>query len=167
MRASRSAGEWENAFRVTEGYGRKRGGECDRKRGRKRGREYDRKRGRECDRKRGRERDQLKPWVPAPACETASACETALAAAQFTTPDHVCAQLARTGATLADADTRALLPHARVPAAEAVRASVLTRTRGEELGGRRPRPAVGIGAVALLGVHARVTHGNRPRQCTS
>ncbi|WP_329331032.1 L-lactate permease [Streptomyces luteogriseus] len=66
-------------------------------------------------------------WVPA------LACGVAFAVAQFAASNHVSAQLADIGAALAGAGALAAVPRARVPAAESVRASVLTGTRSEEL----------------------------------
>lgn len=64
-------------------------------------------------------------------------CGVASAVVQFAAPDYVSdyafAQLADTGAALAGADTLVAVPHARVPAADSVRASVLTCARSEEL----------------------------------
>jgi lactate permease len=66
-------------------------------------------------------------WVPA------LACGVAFAVAQFAASNYVSAQLADIGAALAGAGALGAVPHARVPAAEAVRASVLTGARREEL----------------------------------
>ncbi|MFB7933068.1 L-lactate permease [Streptomyces sp. NPDC056039] len=66
-------------------------------------------------------------WVPA------LACGVAFAVAQFAASNYVSAQLADIGAALAGAGALAAVPHARVPAAESVRASVLTGARSEEL----------------------------------
>ncbi|MDG9707938.1 L-lactate permease [Streptomyces sp. DH10] len=69
-------------------------------------------------------------------CETwmpALACGVAFAVAQFAASNYVSAQLADIGAALAGAGALAAVPHARVPAAESVRASVLTGVRSEEL----------------------------------
>ncbi|MFD6173839.1 L-lactate permease [Streptomyces coeruleorubidus] len=66
-------------------------------------------------------------WVPA------LACGVAFAVAQFAASNYVSAQLADIGAALAGAGALAAVPHARVPAAESVRASVLTGVRSEEL----------------------------------
>ncbi|MGI5369562.1 L-lactate permease [Streptomyces iakyrus] len=66
-------------------------------------------------------------WVPA------LACGVAFAAAQFAASNHVSAQLADIGAALAGAGALVAVPRARVPAAESVRASVLTGARSEEL----------------------------------
>ncbi|MFH9064755.1 L-lactate permease [Streptomyces coeruleorubidus] len=73
-------------------------------------------------------------WVPA------LACGVAFAVAQFAASNYVSAQLADIGAALAGAGALAAVPHARVPAAESVRASVLTGVRSEELDEQdRPR----------------------------
>ncbi|CAM5291615.1 L-lactate permease [Streptomyces purpurascens] len=66
-------------------------------------------------------------WVPA------LACGVAFAVAQFAASNYVSAQLADIGAALAGAGALVAVPHARVPAAESVRASVLTGARSEEL----------------------------------
>ncbi|MFJ7293804.1 L-lactate permease [Streptomyces collinus] len=66
-------------------------------------------------------------WVPA------LACGVAFAVAQFAASNYVSAQLADIGAALAGAGALVAVPRARVPAAESVRASVLTGTRSEEL----------------------------------
>lgn len=66
-------------------------------------------------------------WVPAVACGVA------FAVAQFAASNYVSAQLADIGAALAGAGALVAVPHARVPADEAVRASVLTGVRSEEL----------------------------------
>ncbi|PTH86906.1 lactate transporter [Streptomyces sp. A244] len=66
-------------------------------------------------------------WVPA------LACGVAFAVAQFAASNHVSAQLADIGAALAGAGALVAVPRARVPAAESVRASVLTGARSEEL----------------------------------
>ncbi len=66
-------------------------------------------------------------WVPA------LACGVAFAVAQFAASNYVSAQLADIGAALAGAGALVAVPHARVPAAESVRASVLTGVRSEEL----------------------------------
>ncbi|TQJ53511.1 L-lactate permease [Streptomyces sp. SLBN-115] len=75
-------------------------------------------------------------WVPA------LACGTAFAVAQFAAANYASAQLADIGAALAGAAALAAVPHTRVPAPEAVRASVLTGTRSEELDERDPRAEV-------------------------
>ena len=61
------------------------------------------------------------------------ACGVAFAVAQFAASNYVSAQLADIGAALAGAGALVAVPHARVPAAESVRASVLTGARSEEL----------------------------------
>ncbi|QER89261.1 L-lactate permease [Streptomyces tendae] len=66
-------------------------------------------------------------WVPA------LVCGVAFAVAQFAASNYVSAQLADIGAALAGAGALMAVPRARVPAAESVRASVLTGTRSEEL----------------------------------
>ncbi|WP_345662924.1 L-lactate permease [Streptomyces venetus] len=66
-------------------------------------------------------------WVPA------LACGVAFAVAQFAASNYLSAQLADIGAALAGAGALVATPHARVPAAESVRASVLTGARSEEL----------------------------------
>ncbi|MEW2811785.1 L-lactate permease [Streptomyces massasporeus] len=66
-------------------------------------------------------------WVPA------LACGVAFAVAQFAASNYVSAQLADIGAALAGAGALVAVPRARVPAAESVRASVLTGARSEEL----------------------------------
>ncbi|MGW0819616.1 L-lactate permease [Streptomyces viridiviolaceus] len=66
-------------------------------------------------------------WVPA------LACGVAFAIAQFVASNYVSAQLADIGAALAGAGALVAVPHARRPAAEPVRASVLTGARSEEL----------------------------------
>ncbi|WP_020128556.1 L-lactate permease [Streptomyces sp. 303MFCol5.2] len=75
-------------------------------------------------------------WVPA------LACGTAFAVAQFAAANYASAQLADIGAALAGAAALAAVPHTRVTAPEAVRASVLTGTRSEELDERDPRAEV-------------------------
>ncbi|MGW4871297.1 L-lactate permease [Streptomyces chartreusis] len=75
-------------------------------------------------------------WVPA------MACGVAFAVAQFAASNYVSAQLADIGAALAGAGALVAVPHARVPAAEAVRASVLTGSRSEELDEDDPRGEV-------------------------
>ncbi|MEV8088277.1 L-lactate permease [Streptomyces nigra] len=75
-------------------------------------------------------------WVPA------LACGVAFAVAQFAASNYVSAQLADIGAALAGAGALVAVPHARVPATEAVRASVLTGTRSEELDEHDPRGEV-------------------------
>ncbi|MFJ8902602.1 L-lactate permease [Streptomyces sp. NPDC102370] len=66
-------------------------------------------------------------WVPA------LVCGVAFAVAQFAASNYVSAQLADIGAALAGAGALMAVPRVRVPAAESVRASVLTGTRSEEL----------------------------------
>ncbi len=75
-------------------------------------------------------------WIPAVACGVA------FAVAQFAASNYVSAQLADIGAALAGAGALVAVPHARVPAAEAVRTSVLTGTRSEELDADDPRSEV-------------------------
>ncbi|MET8893375.1 L-lactate permease [Streptomyces albogriseolus] len=75
-------------------------------------------------------------WVPA------LVCGVAFAVAQFVASNYVSAQLADIGAALAGAGALMAVPHARVPATESVRASVLTGTRSEELDAEDPRGEV-------------------------
>ncbi|MET9967040.1 L-lactate permease [Streptomyces sp. NPDC006356] len=75
-------------------------------------------------------------WVPA------LVCGFAFAVAQFAASNYVSAQLADIGAALAGAGALVAVPHARVPATEAVRASVLTGARSEELDEDDPRREV-------------------------
>ncbi|MFF4155287.1 L-lactate permease [Streptomyces sp. NPDC001651] len=75
-------------------------------------------------------------WVPA------LVCGVTFAVAQFAASNYVSAQLADIGAALAGAGALVAVPHARVPATEAVRASVLTGTRSEELDEDDPRAEV-------------------------
>jgi lactate permease len=75
-------------------------------------------------------------WVPA------LACGVAFALAQFVASNHVSAQLADIGAALAGAGALVAVPQARRPAAEPVRASVLTGARSEELDEDDPRREV-------------------------
>ncbi|MEQ8144681.1 L-lactate permease [Streptomyces sp. OP7] len=75
-------------------------------------------------------------WVPA------LVCGAAFAVAQFAASNYVSAQLADIGAALAGAGALMAVPRARVPAAESVRASVLTGTRSEELDAEDPRGEV-------------------------
>ncbi|MEU0915139.1 L-lactate permease [Streptomyces althioticus] len=75
-------------------------------------------------------------WVPA------LVCGVAFAVAQFAASNYVSAQLADIGAALAGAGALMAVPHSRVPAAESVRASVLTGTRSEELDAEDPRGEV-------------------------
>lgn len=75
-------------------------------------------------------------WVPA------LVCGFAFAVAQFAASNYVSAQLADIGAALVGAGALVALPHARVPAAEPVRAAVLTGVRSEDLDRDDPRPEV-------------------------
>ncbi|WP_306337632.1 L-lactate permease [Streptomyces sp. KL118A] len=75
-------------------------------------------------------------WVPA------LACGFAFAAAQFAASNFVSAQLADIGAALAGAAALMAVPRARRPAAEPVRAAVLTGARSEDLDQDDPRPEV-------------------------
>ncbi|MCX4454531.1 L-lactate permease [Streptomyces sp. NBC_01340] len=75
-------------------------------------------------------------WVPA------LVCGVAFAAAQFAASNYVSAQLADIGASLAGAAALVAVPHARRPAAEPVRAAVLTGVRSEDLDQEDPRPEV-------------------------
>lgn len=75
-------------------------------------------------------------WLPAVVCGIA------FAVAQFAASNYVSAQLADIGAALAGAGALVAVPHARVPATEAVRASVLTGARSEELDEDDPRREV-------------------------
>ncbi|MFD3932225.1 L-lactate permease [Streptomyces sp. NPDC058614] len=75
-------------------------------------------------------------WVPA------LVCGIAFAAAQFAASNYVSAQLADIGAALAGAGALVAVPHARRPAAELVRVSVLTGVRSEDLDEEDPRPEV-------------------------
>ncbi|WP_329338369.1 L-lactate permease [Streptomyces sp. NBC_00663] len=75
-------------------------------------------------------------WVPA------LVCGVAFAVAQFAASNYVSAQLADIGAALAGAAALVAVPHARVPAEESVRASVLTGARSEELDEDDPRGEV-------------------------
>ncbi|MFI9831858.1 L-lactate permease [Streptomyces sp. NPDC051913] len=75
-------------------------------------------------------------WVPA------LACGVAFAVAQFAASNYLSAQLADIGAALAGAAALVAVPHARVPAEESVRASVLTGARSEELDEDDPRGEV-------------------------
>ncbi|BAC72759.1 lactate transporter [Streptomyces avermitilis] len=75
-------------------------------------------------------------WVPA------LVCGVAFAAAQFAASNYVSAQLADIGAALAGAGALVAVPHARRPAAEPVRAAVLTGVRSEDLDEEDPRPEV-------------------------
>lgn len=73
-------------------------------------------------------------WVPA------LACGVAFAVAQFAAANYLSAQLADIAASLAGAGALVAVPHARVPATEAVRASVLTGARSDDLDETDPRP---------------------------
>ncbi|MFM9371552.1 L-lactate permease [Streptomyces sp. Da 82-17] len=75
-------------------------------------------------------------WLPAVVCGTA------FAAAQFVASNYVSAQLADIGAALAGAAALVALPSARKPAAEPVRAAVLTGVRSEDLDTEDPRREV-------------------------
>ncbi|MFJ5265839.1 L-lactate permease [Streptomyces sp. NPDC088387] len=75
-------------------------------------------------------------WVPA------LACGIAFAVAQFAASNYVSAQLADIGAALAGAAALVAVPQARRPAAESVRAAVLTGARSEELDEADPRGEV-------------------------
>ncbi|MBC7268850.1 MAG: L-lactate permease [Streptomyces sp.] len=75
-------------------------------------------------------------WVPA------LACGVAFAVAQFAASNYVSAQLADIGAALAGAGALVAVPSARKPAAEPVRAAVLTGVRSEELDEDDPRGEV-------------------------
>ncbi|MCI3272669.1 L-lactate permease [Streptomyces cylindrosporus] len=75
-------------------------------------------------------------WVPA------LVCGVAFAVAQFAASNYVSAQLADIAASLAGAGALVAVPHARVPATESVRASVLTGVRSEELDEADPRREV-------------------------
>lgn len=84
-------------------------------------------------------------WVPA------AVCGIAFAVAQFAASKYVYAQLADICAALAGAGALVAVPHARVPAAEAVRASVLTGSRSEELEeADPPREVVSTGGTPVL-----------------
>lgn len=75
-------------------------------------------------------------WVPA------LACGFAFAVAQFVASNYVSAQLADIGAALVGAGALVAVPHARRPAAEPVRAAVLTGVRSEDLDQEDARPEV-------------------------
>ncbi|WLW54558.1 L-lactate permease [Streptomyces sp. YU58] len=75
-------------------------------------------------------------WVPA------LACGIAFAVAQFAASNYVSAQLADIGAALAGAGALVAVPQARRPAAEPVRAAVLTGARSEDLDEADPRGEV-------------------------
>ncbi len=72
-------------------------------------------------------------WAPA------LACGVAFAVAQFVAANYVSAQLADIGAALLGAGALVAVPQARRPAAEPVRAAVLTGVRSEELDEQDPR----------------------------
>lgn len=67
-------------------------------------------------------------------------CGVAFAAAQFAASNHVSAQLADIGPSLAGPAALVAVPHARRPATEPVRAPVLTGVRSEDLDQEDPRP---------------------------
>ncbi|MEV6386247.1 L-lactate permease [Streptomyces sp. NPDC051773] len=71
-------------------------------------------------------------WVPA------LVCGLAFAVGQFIASNYVSAQLADIGAALLGAGALVAVPHARRPAAEPVRAAVLTGVRSEDLDDRDP-----------------------------
>ncbi|MFF3466962.1 L-lactate permease [Streptomyces sp. NPDC001984] len=75
-------------------------------------------------------------WVPA------LVCGVAFAAAQFAVSNYVSAQLADIAASLIGAGALVAVPHARVPATDAVRTSVLTGARSADLDESDPRPEV-------------------------
>ncbi|MEV7991838.1 L-lactate permease [Streptomyces sp. NPDC086077] len=75
-------------------------------------------------------------WVPA------MACGIAFAVAQFAASNYFSAQLADIAAALAGAGALVAVPQSRRPAAETVRASVLTGARSEELDEEDPRAEV-------------------------
>ncbi|MGW6273730.1 L-lactate permease [Streptomyces sp. NPDC055060] len=75
-------------------------------------------------------------WVPA------LVCGFAFAAAQFAASNYVSAQLADIAAALAGAGALMAVPSARKPAAEPVRAFVLTGVRSEDLDHDDPRPEI-------------------------
>ncbi|GEC10122.1 L-lactate permease [Streptomyces spinoverrucosus] len=75
-------------------------------------------------------------WVPAVVCGIA------FAVAQFAASNYLSAQLADIAAALAGAGALVAVPQARKPAAEPVRASVLTGVRSEELDEQDPRAEV-------------------------
>ncbi len=70
------------------------------------------------------------------------ACGFAFAVAQFAASNYVSAQLADIGAALAGAGALVAVPQARKPAAEPVRAAVLTGARSEDLDEEDPRREV-------------------------
>ncbi|WP_199548059.1 L-lactate permease [Streptomyces sp. N35] len=84
-------------------------------------------------------------WVPA------LVCGAAFAVAQFAASNYVSAQLADIGAALAGAAALMALPGARKPAAEPVRAAVLTGVRSEDLDIEDPRREV-VRAYAPYGL---------------
>ncbi|MEV0323933.1 L-lactate permease [Streptomyces sp. NPDC050658] len=75
-------------------------------------------------------------WVPAVVCGFA------FAAAQFVASNYVSAQLADIGAALVGAGALVAVPGARRPAAEPVRAAVLTGVRSEDLDEQDRRPEI-------------------------
>ncbi|MFF7937606.1 lactate permease LctP family transporter [Streptomyces sp. NPDC007940] len=75
-------------------------------------------------------------WMPA------LVCGVAFAVAQFAASNYLSAQLADIGAALAGAGALVAVPLARRPAAEPVRAAVLTGTRSEDLDEADPRGEV-------------------------
>ncbi|MFF2654754.1 L-lactate permease [Streptomyces sp. NPDC058045] len=75
-------------------------------------------------------------WLPA------LVCGVAFAVVQFAAANYVSAQLADIGAALAGAAALVAVPAARRPAAEPVRAAVLTGARSEDLDEDDPRPEV-------------------------
>ncbi|MGY6020138.1 L-lactate permease [Streptomyces spinosirectus] len=75
-------------------------------------------------------------WIPA------LVCGVAFAVVQFAASNYVSPQLADIGASLIGAGALVAVPHARVPATESVRASVLTGSRDEELDQEDPRGEV-------------------------
>ncbi|GGZ70712.1 L-lactate permease [Streptomyces bluensis] len=75
-------------------------------------------------------------WLPAVVCGTA------FAVGQFIASNYVSAQLADIGAALLGAGALVAVPHARRPAAEPVRAAVLTGARSEDLDEDDPRREV-------------------------
>ncbi|MFI1731930.1 L-lactate permease [Streptomyces acidicola] len=75
-------------------------------------------------------------WIPA------LVCGTAFAVGQFVASNYVSAQLADIGAALLGAAALVAVPQARRPAAEPVRAAVLTGARSEDLDEEDPRREV-------------------------
>ncbi|MBA2806630.1 L-lactate permease [Streptomyces sp. KM273126] len=75
-------------------------------------------------------------WIPAVVCGTA------FAVGQFVASNYVSAQLADIGAALLGAAALVAVPQARRPAAEPVRAAVLTGARSEDLDEEDPRREV-------------------------